>query len=575
MLDWEENLFLGLKAVYRRWVLLPRQRAHEEVAAYLRDRRSSLLILAQMIAGRPLAIFESDEPVLCREDRVFLPREFGVARSREANVAWYEVKTVAAGLALRDDWHRNGITLLGRLQGYAVEFPALAEKVATVAGALPSGVELGGLLGVLPEPRRVTELVPGRAPVIPDSSGDSERIATEIEGKGNAEVTVLEAREDDGDGAEVPMHTFEKVETVEEYNGLSRKSDGDDELEEHAEGLSEVTMTHVLRSAERPRSLYRCDLILDGLAVEVNDEAPAGGVPYPEWNHRTGRYREAWCHVQEGLVEANDEEWVSGVEVRHRRLIRELRRQFAALTTDWVRLRRQPLGDEFDLDAVIDSEVQRRTGHSPSESIHLDRRRDVNDVAALILMDESYSTDAWLEDRRVLDIIRESVFCVGEVLETDVAAFGVAAFSSHTRRSCGFQVVKGFDEPWRAVRGRLGALEPRGYTRIGPALRHAQELLARQVASRRIVILLTDGRPCDYDRYEGIYGIKDVKKAIEVGRQVGIHTHAFAVEKQAAEFFPQMFSRHDYDILPHPDRLARTMCRLFARFLAKDGGGLG
>jgi nitric oxide reductase NorD protein len=575
MLDWEENLFLGLKAAYRRLVVLPRQRAREEVAAYLRDRRSTLLILAQMIAGRPLAIFESDDPVLCRDDRVFLPREFSMAHSREANAAWYEIKTVIAGLALRDDWHRNGVTLIGKLHGYADEFPSLAERLAMVTAALPRGVGPGGLFGALPEASASLEAGPRWDPLVPSAQVDSSRVATEIEGKGSAEVTVLAAREDDGDGAEVPMHTFEKVETVEEYNGLSRKSDGDDELQEHAEGLSEVTMTHVLRSAERPRSLYRCDVILDGLAVEVNDEAPAGGIPYPEWNHRAGKYREAWCHVQEGVVEGNDAEWVSGVEVRHRRLIRELRRQFAALTTDWVRLRHQPLGDEFDLDAVIDSEVQRRTGHSPTERIYLDRRRDVNDVAALILMDESYSTDAWLEDRRVLDIIRESVFCVGEVLETDVATFGVAAFSSNTRRSCGFQVVKGFDDPWRSVCGRLGSLEPRGYTRIGPALRHAQELLARQAVSRRIVILLTDGRPCDYDRYEGTYGIKDVKKAIEVGRQAGIHTHAFAVEKQAAEFFPQMFSRHDYDILPHPDRLARTMCRLFARFLAMDGGGLG
>ena len=86
--------------------------------------------------------------------------------------------------------------------------------------------------------------------------------------------------------------------------------------------------------------------------------------------------------------------------------------------------------------------------------------------------------------------------------------------------------------------------------------------------SRKIVILLTDGRPCDYDRYEGTYGIKDVKKAIETGRVNGIHTHAFAVEKQAAEFFPRMFTKHDFDILPHPDRLARTMCRLFGRLLS-------
>lgn len=103
---------------------------------------------------------------------------------------------------------------------------------------------------------------------------------------------------------------------------------------------------------------------------------------------------------------------------------------------------------------------------------------------------------------------------------------------------------------------------------MGPALRHAHELLLNETASRKIVFLVTDGRPCDYDRYEGVYGIKDVKKAIETGRQHGIQTHAFAIEKRAAETFPQMFTRHHYDILPHPDALAKTMCRRFARLLA-------
>ncbi|MEO8351840.1 MAG: hypothetical protein ABI680_08910, partial [Chthoniobacteraceae bacterium] len=93
------------------------------------------------------------------------------------------------------------------------------------------------------------------------------------------------------------------------------------------------------------------------------------------------------------------------------------------------------------------------------------------------------------------------------------------------------------------------------------------ELLARETSRRKIILLITDGRPCDYDRYEGIYGIKDVKKAIETGRQNGIQTHAFAVEKQAAEYFPAMFTQHSYDIVPSPKRLTETMCQLFSRIL--------
>ena len=167
----------------------------------------------------------------------------------------------------------------------------------------------------------------------------------------------------------------------------------------------------------------------------------------------------------------------------------------------------------------------------------------------------------------MLDVITETVFCVGEVLADYVGQFALAAFTSNTRRACRFDLVKRFHEPWLHSRALLGSLEPGGYTRIGPAPRHAHELLLNERASRKIVLLVTDGRPCDYDRYEGVYGIKDVKKAIEVGQRHGIQTHAFAVEKQAAEAFPQMFTRHHYDILPRPDALGSTMCKLFARLL--------
>ena len=93
----------------------------------------------------------------------------------------------------------------------------------------------------------------------------------------------------------------------------------------------------------------------------------------------------------------------------------------------------------------------------------------------------------------------------------------------------------------------------------------AQEILERQRAKKKIVLLVTDGRPCDYDRYEGNHGIHDVKKAIETGHEHGISTHAFAVEKRAAEYFPRMFTQHHFDIIPSPERLSQTICKLFAR----------
>jgi nitric oxide reductase NorD protein len=271
--------------------------------------------------------------------------------------------------------------------------------------------------------------------------------------------------------------------------------------------------------------------------------------------------------VQPVPLVVNNPPWALRMQSQHQSLIAQLRRQLAMIICDWQRLRRQPVGGEFDLDAVVDAEVQRRTGHTGPETIYVDRRRAVHDIAALILLDQSYSTDAWVENARVLDTILSTVFCAGEVLTDHISKLAVASFSSNTRRSCRFSMVKDFHQPWRSVRSRLGSLEPCGYTRIGPALRHAQDRLAQTTARRKIVILITDGRPCDYDRYEGDYGIHDVKKAIETGAQSGIATHAFAIDSQATGNFPRMFTRRRFDIIPRPGRLTHTLCQLFARLL--------
>ena len=172
------------------------------------------------------------------------------------------------------------------------------------------------------------------------------------------------------------------------------------------------------------------------------------------------------------------------------------------------------------------------------------------------------------DGERVLDIIRETIFCAGEVLADFVVDFAVAPFTSNTRHQCSFQWVKNFEDNWRAARHNLGDLRADGYTRIGPALRHAQEALTKRHARRRVVILVTDGKPCDYDRYEGTYGIRDVKMALETGRRHGIGTHAFAVERRAREYFPAMFTPDHYSIVSSPKGLAAGLCDLFATLRA-------
>ena len=279
---------------------------------------------------------------------------------------------------------------------------------------------------------------------------------TEIEGQGQTDVASRDGEDDQPVEAEMPIHTFEKVETLEEYSGLNRKTDDSDELDEHSEALRSVDMKHVIRSRGRPRSIYRSDIVLDGLALEVGGPDGNGGIPYPEWNYRNNSYRPDWCHVQETRQQNADAAWLAVAERSHRQLVLDLKKQFASLANEWLRAKRQPFGPELDLDVVVDNEVARQGGQNPNELCYVDRRRSLHDVATLILLDQSFSTDAWIDDARVLDTIRDTIFCVGEVLDEFVEDFALAAFSSNTRRQCSFHSLKDFTESWHDTRAKLG-----------------------------------------------------------------------------------------------------------------------
>ncbi|MBK8040771.1 MAG: VWA domain-containing protein [Verrucomicrobiaceae bacterium] len=555
MFEWEENVFLGIKALHRRLFVSPRERAASVVRVHLAPRRQQWFLLANMIAEKPVAVFETPNAVLCDHERVFLPPEFSIASTPEANEHLFQLKTILAALAIK--------TRVADPKALLDEIPALKSRIADLQPLLGE-TDFWQLIGRAEfsranEPRHSKTL----ANVL-EAAQQPENV-TEIEGKGQTNVQVQLGDDDQPVEAEMPIHTFEKAETLEEYSGLDRKTDDEDELEEHAEALHKLDMKHVVRTRERPRSIYRSDIVMDGLSLDFGSDAPAGGIPYPEWDFKKQQHKPAWCHIQPRTQIEADAAWAQSTATKHRAVILDLRKKLAALATQTQRAKRQPHGPELDIDAVIAAQVAQHSGHAPDERLYIQRQRRLHDVAALVLMDQSFSTDSWVDDARVLDTIRETLFCVGEVMDEFIETFAVAGFSSNTRRQCDFHLIKDFRDPWRTSRARLGRLEANGYTRIGPALRHAQELLTRQSAEKKVIFLLTDGRPCDYDRYEGEYGIRDVRKAIETGTRHGIMTHAFAIEQRAREHFPRMFARQHYDIVPNPKALAASMCGAFAR----------
>jgi nitric oxide reductase activation protein len=403
---------------------------------------------------------------------------------------------------------------------------------------------------------------------VPDALAQSLSSGTERRAKPRENVELLEQPENPL-GENPLIHSYEKVHTLETYTGGRKNVDGSDEMDAHGDALDELDLRQVVRSARTTASVYQSDVGFENGIGDVAGESEPGGVLYDEWDEHGRRYRTDWCRVRSAppRVASAIGTFAREVRLRHRRHIDELRAIFERIEAGRTWRLRQPDGPDIDIDAVIDRYARLRAGNCSSDKLYSARRRRSRDLAVLILLDASMSTDGWAANRRVIDVEKESVVVLGEALAGLYDEVGVAAFYSQTRRDCRFLTVKGFGETWEKGFERLSAVEPTGYTRIGPALRHATELLLRTGAKKRLLLLVSDGKPTDLDRYEGRYGIADVRQAVREAEAAAVETFALAVDAQARLYLPRMFGHSRFSILSSPAHLSKAMARVCAELL--------
>ena len=204
MFEWEESTFLGLKALYRRFVTNPERQEIESRQALLKDHRSTLILLARMLSGRNLGIFETPHRVLCTGDRICLPPAFHEADSPTANLALYELKTITAALALRDNWHGVPEELPHYLTTLDDEFPHLSTKVKQLEHCIIDEANLYEILGA-PRAGLAKSATDAQAAAPNELAESTNEITTEIEGRGQMDVEVLQEPEDDGDVDSSPV----------------------------------------------------------------------------------------------------------------------------------------------------------------------------------------------------------------------------------------------------------------------------------------------------------------------------------------------------------------------------------
>ena len=242
-----------------------------------------------------------------------------------------------------------------------------------------------------------------------------------------------------------------------------------------------------------------------------------------------------------------------------------LRKMLTTVNNKLQQQRRQTQGDEFDIDAITDLFVDVHSNHTPSENIYISKRKKEKDLSILLLLDISLSSDGYAAGNRVIDVEKQVSILFGEILNEFNIDFSIDCFYSKTRNHSSYITIKDFDEDWNKAKFKVGAVAPSGYTRIGAALRHSGAMLDKRSTKNKWVILLSDGKPNDYDKYEGKYGVNDVKQALRELNERNINSYALAIEAQAKYYLPQMFGQNHYQILTTPVELLRSMVQLYEK----------
>jgi Mg-chelatase subunit ChlD len=284
------------------------------------------------------------------------------------------------------------------------------------------------------------------------------------------------------------------------------------------------------------------------------------GILYPEWDVHRHCYRPDWCTVKEVDPPTDSHatvEWLEG---------HGLRRPLARLGMGLGRFHRRAQGDDIDIDAAIEAQVERMAGSVPDENTYVESLRHRRDLSVLILLDISGSvTQTSAAGQNVHEQQREVAAGVTTVLYEIGDRVAVYAFQSQGRTAVNLVPVKRFDEELDSlVMRRLHSLIPGAYSRLGAAIRHgATVLIERGGTSRRLLLVLSDGLAYDHG-YEPAYGAADARQALAEARRDGVGCLCLSVGANTdTESLRRVFGSAAHAIVPKADQVGQLIGPLF------------
>jgi len=346
-----------------------------------------------------------------------------------------------------------------------------------------------------------------------------------------------------------------------EFSKLDRgcdDSDDDEDMSRTVEDLDKITLAK--QQDQQKSAQIKIDLDLPSAS---EDDIPLGeGIKLPEWDYKKQILQKDRCLLQPMLPK---DAKAAKLPLRLQKISKTIQAQFEQLRSVRYWLKAQPQGEELDLSAWLDFHVESKIAPSAEKGLYKSFRGNNRDLSCLLLADLSMSTDAHLDnENRVIDVVQDSLLLFGEALESVGDNFAMYGFSSVKRHNVRFTMLKNFNEKYSDhVRGRIQAIRPGFYTRMGAAIRQATHVINEQKSSEKLLLILTDGKPNDIDHYEGRFGIEDTHNAINEAKRLGIKPFCITIDTDAQEYLPYLFGSDGFTVILRPEQLPLRLPQLY------------
>ena len=324
----------------------------------------------------------------------------------------------------------------------------------------------------------------------------------------------------------------------------------------NATDLDEITLG---RKKANLNARIKMDLDIE---TRVSEEVFLGkGFYLDEWDYKKNDYLKNYVCIKTII---NDNIKAIPLPSRLKKIVKRVQNELDLMKIDKIKKDNLIYGDELNLDSWLDYKTSlNKNEHKQNFFTNYEKKN--RSMSTLILADISLSTEAGITSEiRVIDMIKDSLMVFSEALTKLEDKFSIYAFSSLKNTKVRFHIIKNFKEKYsNIIRGRINEIKPGYYTRLGAAIRQSTKILEKQDSNNKLLLIISDGKPNDVDKYDGRYGIEDTKKAINEAKLKGITPFCVTIDLEAKDYLSHLFGKNGYVLIKNSKNLPKALSDIY------------